>query len=123
MSYLTHWQARQENPAGETLLLNENGRIASGAMSNIFWVRAGRLFTPDEANGCRAGVVRGWVLNETDVRVMRSRQSVLDRADEIFVTNSMLGICPITRWQDRVLKPGPVTRMLQRGYARLVRSI
>ncbi len=123
LSYLAHWQARSENPTGEALLLNEKGHIASGAMSNIFWVRRGRLFTPDESSGCRAGVVRAWVREEAGARFARSRPSALDSADEIFVTNSMLGVCPVTRWRSRRLKVGPVTRMLRRRYAQLMLSI
>ena len=120
LSYLSHWQARSENPTGEALLLNEKGHIASGAMSNIFWVRRGRVFTPDVSSGCRAGVVRGWVLEEVGARFARSRPSALDSSEEIFVTNSMLGVRPVSRWQDRKLKAGPVSRLLQRRYARLI---
>ena len=122
LSYLAHWQARREQPGGEALLLNERGEIAGGAMTNIFWVRQGRLFTPDEACGCRAGVVRGWILDRAAARLARSRPAVLDAADEIFITNSLLGICPVRRWKDRSLAMGPVTRDLRRAYARAVRS-
>ncbi len=121
LSYLAHWQARRTHPGGEALLLNERGEIASGAMANIFWVRNGRLFTPDEACGCRAGVVRGWILDRAVVRLMRSRPAVLDAADEIFVTNSMLGLCPVRRWNGRALIVGAVTRELRRIYARVAR--
>jgi branched-subunit amino acid aminotransferase/4-amino-4-deoxychorismate lyase len=122
LSYLAHWQARRANSRGEALLLNERGEIASGAMTNIFWVRRGRLFTPDEACGCRAGVVRGWIRSQVDARLTRSRHAVLDAADEIFVTNSMLGICPVRRWNGRTLSIGPVTCGLRRTYARVVRD-
>lgn len=122
LSYLAHWQARRENPAGESLLLNEKGHLASGSMSNIFWVRGKNVFTPDEASGCRAGVVRDWVMAQTEVRLAHSRTAVLDVADEIFVTNSMLGIYPVTRWNARALKVGAATRFLQRRYAWLVRA-
>ncbi len=117
LSYLTHWQARRENPGGETLLVNERGEIASGAMTNIFWVRHGRIFTPDEACGCRMGVVRGWILQLAAARLVRSRPAVLDAADEIFLTNSILGICPVRRWNGRPLTAGPITRGLSRAYA------
>jgi len=123
LSYLSHWQARSEHPAGESLLLNEHDRIAGGAMSNIFWVRKGRLHTPDETSGCRAGVVRGWVLAQGGVLLSHSQPSVLDDAEEIFLSNSMLGICPVNRWRDRALKSGPMTRLLQQRYARFLRSI
>jgi 4-amino-4-deoxychorismate lyase len=123
LSYLGHWQARAENPSGEALLLNEHRHIVGGAMSNVFWVRRGRLHTPAEASGCRSGVVRAWVLEQAAVRLVSSRPSVLDSADEIFATNSMLGICPISRWEGRALKTGPVTRMLRQKYAQLLRTI
>lgn len=116
LSYLTHWQARRENSDGETLLVNERGEIASGAMTNIFWVRHSRIFTPDEACGSRMGVVRGWILQLAAVRLIRSRPAVLDAADEIFVTNSMIGICPVRRWNGRTLATGPITRGLSRAY-------
>ena len=122
LSYLAHWQARRENPAGESLLLNENGHVTGGAMSNVFWVRGKYVFTPDEACGCRAGVVRDWVMAQTDVRLAHSRPSTLATADEIFVTNSMLGICPVTRWNERVLKAGTIARVLRGRYARVVRA-
>lgn len=122
LSYLAHWQARRANPAGESLLRNERGEIAGGAMTNIFWVRRGRVFTPDETCGCRAGVVRGWMLDRMAVRLVRSRPAVLDAADEIFVTNSMLGIRPVRRWNGRALAVGPITRELRRAYARAVRQ-
>jgi len=122
LSYLAHWQARQENPKGEALLLNEHGQITSGARSNLFWVRGRRVFTPAEECGCRAGVVRGWVLGESRVKLARSRITALNHADEIFVTNSMLGICAVTRWRNRRLRIGPVTRMLREQYERMVRE-
>ncbi len=123
LSYLSHWQARGENPAGEALMLNEHGHIVGGAMSNVFWVRRGRLHTPAEASGCRLGAVRAWVLEQAAVRLVSSRPSVLATADEIFATNSMLGICPISRWAGRAVKTGPVTRMLRQKYVQLLRSI
>ena len=121
LSYLVHWQARRENPAGEALLLNERGHIAGAAMSNLFWVRRGRLHTPGEECGCRAGVVRGWVLAQMEAKFARSRPTALDQAEEIFVTNSMLGICPVVRWRKRTLTIGKVTRMLRKRYTQLVR--
>ena len=117
-SYLTHWQARRAQPPGtEALLRNERGEIASGAFTNLFWVRDDELFTPAENCGCRAGVVRGWILQEKpDTHLVRARPAALDAADEIFLTNSLLGLCPVTRWRERTLAPGPLTRALRQRY-------
>ena len=120
LSYLAHWQARRENPVGESLLLNEHGHVASGAMTNIFWFHNGTLCTPDESCGCRAGVTRAWVLAQAPMPVCivrRAKPAALGLADEIFLTNSLLGLCPVRQWQDRRLPaPGPQVRTLRRLY-------
>ncbi len=117
LSYLTHAQARAENPAGDAVLLNEHGELASGAMTNLFWVRGGKLFTPAVECGCRAGVTRAWLLEQAEFCLARARPRALDDADEIFVTNSLVGLQPVTSWEDRRLPAGPITRKLRRAYA------
>ncbi len=118
-SYLTHWQARQAaraHGADEAVLLNEHGDLASGAMTNLFWVEDGSLRTPAPEAGCRAGVIRRWVLGQTDVESGSYPLAALDLADEVFVTNSLIGIMPVTRFGDRHYPHGPVTGELMRKY-------
>lgn len=121
LSYLTHWQARQSVRADEALLLNENGCIASGAMSNIFWVRFGQIFTPTLGAGCRNGVVRQWVQRTMTVEEGEFSPEDLAQADEIFLTNSWIGIRPVHRWEKRRLDlpPGPVTRNLLKRFVKV----
>ncbi len=117
LSYLAHWQARVSAPRGaEALLVNERGEIASGAMSNIFWVKGDTIFTPAPACGCREGVTRAWIRRAIGTRGVRAKIRELDRADEIFLTNSLRGIVPVTRWRERRLEPGPATKALQSLY-------
>ncbi len=119
LSYLTHWQARHAVKADEAVLLNENGVIASGAMTNLFWIREGKIYTPDTEAGCRAGVVRGWILRTRKVREVFAAIEELNSANEIFLTNSWIGIRPVNRWGKRTLKTGPVTRELQAKFAKI----
>ncbi|MDE1171650.1 MAG: aminotransferase class IV [Verrucomicrobium sp.] len=109
ISYLTHWQARRSVEADEAVLLNEHGLLATGAMSNLFWVKTGRLHTPRSEAGCRTGVVRGWVLRHAAVEEGDYPAQALDEADEIFVTNSWIGIRAVCAWNGRTLATGPVT--------------
>lgn len=116
LSYLTHWQARHSVKADEALLLNECGIIASGAMSNIFWVKHGLIYTPSVTAGCRAGVARQWIFGQSGRRKVREGEfvpEILDEADEIFLTNSWIGVRSVIQWQRRKLKVGPVTKRLQ----------
>lgn len=122
LSYLAHAQARAEVLAGgaqEAVLANERDEPVSGAMSNLFWVSGGRLLTPAAERGCREGAVRSWVLAQgLPCRlVMRPRWQHLRDADEVFVTNSLLGIQPVSAFEEREWpRPGPACRMLARLY-------
>ncbi len=118
MSYLLHFQAKQQAGADEALLLNEYGNVACASMANVFWIREGRIRTPEHHAGCRLGVVRRWVLELSGFQVEQGSWPLheLMQSDEIFVTNSRIGIRPITRINDVTKHIGPLTRQLQGLY-------
>lgn len=118
-SYLTHWQARQAALAAgadEALLLNQREQAASGAMTNLFWVSGGVLHTPSVEAGCRDGVVRNWVMGQKETSLVQAHVGDLFNADEIFLTNSLIGIKPVTKFSFRELAVGPVTDDLMTRY-------
>jgi branched-subunit amino acid aminotransferase/4-amino-4-deoxychorismate lyase len=120
LSYLTHTQARQwarNHGADEAILLNENAQLASAAMANLFWVRGSKIFTPALEAGCRNGVIRQWILANEKVEQGLYPAADLDQADEIFLTNSLIGIMPVTSCGKRLHKPGARTCALQKRYA------
>ena len=107
LSYLNRIQARREgsSPNEERVMLNENGEVASASMSNLFWVKAGKLKTPARECGCRAGTVRRWILERSGQKVEEGRwkKEELDGAEEIFVTNARIGIKPVVSWHEKKL--------------------
>ncbi|MDR0532784.1 MAG: aminotransferase class IV [Verrucomicrobiales bacterium] len=116
LSYLLHYQAWLERGSwDEMLLLNENSEIASAAMANVFWFKDGVLFTPELACGCRSGVIRRWVLENFsgEVRQVRSPLAALQSADEIFLTNSRIGVMPLTEFDGEPLVACPLTTKLR----------
>ncbi len=122
VSYLSHWQARQESENfDEVVLLNEWDEIASVAMGNIFWVKEGIVYTPSVDCGCRSGVVRKWVQKQVRVKEGRFGLDRLGAAEEIFLTNSMLGIQPVNRFLSRTFKLGMVVRTLQQEWKRTLK--
>jgi branched-subunit amino acid aminotransferase/4-amino-4-deoxychorismate lyase len=104
-SYLLHWQARHEAKTDEALLLNEAGDIASASMANIFWIKDGALYTPSPECGCRAGVVRRWVLENAGLPVKQGMWTPMDLmgSEAVFLTNSRLGIMPVREFEGRAL--------------------
>lgn len=119
LSYLTHIQARQEAETDEVVLLNQRGEVASASMANLFWVRDGVLHTPEVESGCREGVTRRWVLEHAENAVNQGRFKLddLNHADEIFLTNSRIGILPVHAWEDKPLKTGTITSKLWKAYS------
>jgi 4-amino-4-deoxychorismate lyase len=117
ISYLSHAQARQEAATPEVVLLNEHGRVASAASSNIFWRRGERLFTPAHEAGCRCGVVRGFVLAQAKAEVGHYPLGDLLAADEVFLTNSMRGIVSVSRVEGMGLSSSEAADQLSAAYA------
>lgn len=53
---------KQEQAADDVLLLDTQGHLAEAIASNIFWVKEGQLYTPSLATGCKAGIVRDFII-------------------------------------------------------------
>jgi len=122
ISYLSHAQAWKMASTPDAVLLNENGHVASGARSNIFWRRGDRLFTPAHDAGCRCGVVRGFVLQSKEVETGHFPLGDLLEADEIFLTNSMKGIVSVDAVEGRGLGDFTCADELRRGYEAAIRA-
>lgn len=117
LSYLNRIQAKRESvqPDEERVMLNEKGEIASATMANLFWIRDGKWRTPSRECGCRAGTVRRWVLERSGQRVEEGRWKLeeLNGAEEIFLTNSRIGIKPVRSWRGKTLAADKVSLMLE----------
>ncbi len=106
----------------EGLMLDGERRVVCGTMSNVFVVREGRLETPSVSRCGVAGVMRALVQREATRMGLASREVDLDldalaAADELFLTNAIIGIWPIRRLGELSLRRGPVTRALQAALA------
>lgn len=103
LSYLDNVLARAEaRGAGvdEALMLNTRGDVACAAAANVFWLWAGRLYTPSLACGVLAGTMRARVIAAAgvmgvEVAEVRVGLAELARADAVFLTNSLIGVRPV----------------------------
>lgn len=112
--------ASRDWPEGmvEGILCDERGAPICGTRNNLFWVEQGTLHTPAlDACGV-AGIMRDKVLAcatalGLTVRIETRPWSKLIDADEAFVTNSVVGIWPLCRLEQRQWQaPGAVTARL-----------
>jgi len=82
---------------GEGLLQDADGNIVCGTMTNVFVGRDGRFVTPKLDRCGVAGVMRRWILESADsvgVKISEGRVRIDDllAADEIFLSNAVIGI-------------------------------
>lgn len=94
-----------EGGADEGLLLDMTGRVVSGVSSNVFIYRDGRLLTPRLDRCGVAGVTRRRVLEQaarlkTPVVEADIRLDEVEGADEVFLTNSLIRLWPVSRLGD-----------------------
>lgn len=114
--------------ADEGLMLNMAGNIACGSASNVFSVKEGRLHTPPLAAGVLAGITRATVIEIANLRHLGVEEEnltleTLRASDEAFLTNSLMGVMPLTRLDSLPIgdgAPGAVTCELRYRYEKLV---
>lgn len=89
----------------EGLFQTEEGFVAEGITSNVFWIKNGTLFTPSIETGILPGTTRTFVIGIArllgiEVREGLYRQEDVEGADELFVTNAVQEIVPISAISD-----------------------
>ena len=97
LSYLDNVLARHMAAPAEALMLNNRGEVACAAAANIFWVRDGRLFTPHRDCGVLDGVMRRQVMMQVAVQEVKAPRAMLESAQAIFLTSSLIGVRPVSR--------------------------
>ena len=97
LPYVLAGIAAQQLAVDTCILLNSQGDIVESTSSNLFFVKDNMLFTPAIQDGCIDGVMRKNVIriaNKLGIKVYENKVPLqsLAIADEIFLTNSSLGI-------------------------------
>ncbi|QOV89881.1 aminotransferase class IV [Humisphaera borealis] len=147
LNYFSRLSALKEanrRQAGEALWFNVHNYLQCGSITNVLIVKDGRLVTPPTNEELREesirqltpypksnvlpGVTRSVVFDlaaEAGIEVVKRGVSISDllEADEVFITNSNMGIMPVCRIERKAIggdKPGKVTLGLMEAYAEAV---
>ena len=102
----------------EGLLGDARGNVIEGVACNLFVARGGVVATPKLDRCGVVGAQRERVrelLSGAGIEVTERDLpwSALDDADEVFLTNSLIGAWPVAAFEARRLPVGPVTRRVQ----------
>ncbi|GAA4042858.1 aminotransferase class IV [Flavobacterium chungnamense] len=99
-----------ENDLQNCLLLNNEKNVVEALNGNLFMLIGNQLITPSVEDGCLNGIMRKQVLQVArkieDVEVLEQPISPFDlqKADELFITNVITGIQPITKYRKKEYK-------------------
>ncbi|WP_310994117.1 aminotransferase class IV [Aequorivita marina] len=97
----------REHEFQNCLLLNENSKLVEALNGNIFLVSGNKIKTPPLTDGCINGILRkqiiaiinempSYTLEETSIALVE-----LQEADELFITNIIQGIVPVSKFGDK----------------------
>lgn len=107
-----------ENGLQNCLLLNDNKNVVEAIQGNIFMCSENQLITPPISDGCLNGVMRKQILNlakkmeNLEVREQSISPFDLQKADELFITNVIKGIQPITKYRKKEFQTNIATALL-----------
>lgn len=102
--------------AYEAVMLNVDGRLAEGTISNVFFAKGNRLYTPSLDCGILEGVTRTEVMRLAARRGMKIEEGAFrpDRlfsAEEVFLTSTTFEVMPVAS----VEEPSGRVRKIARG--------
>ena len=116
--------------ATEALWFTVDNRLAEGCISNVFLVKDSKLYTPAVETGILKGIARKTVFEiaaENSIEVIEKDLYIDDclGADEIFLTNVIMQVLPVSKVEKHEVgkgKVGPVTEGLRKSFDEFVKA-
>jgi len=96
-----------ENGYSNCLLVNDDKNVIEATQGNLFMLTGNKLITPPLADGCLNGIMRKQILELAKkvegIEVEENSISPFDlqKADELFITNVIMGVQPITKYRKK----------------------
>lgn len=96
-----------ENDFDNCVLLNERKGVAEVTNGNIFIVKGTTIKTPAITEGCLKGIIREKIIEIVKVNKDFTIEETaitpfeIQKADEVFITNSIIGVQPVTHYRKK----------------------
>jgi len=124
--YENNFRAAKKNCFDEAIILNRKGHLTEATRSNIFFIKDKEIFTPSLACGCLGGITRKVVFalaKKRRLKIHCGKFTLKDlfASDEAFLTNSLMGIMPLVKVENKIIAKPPyrVTKILIKEYQKL----
>ena len=96
-----------ENNFQNCLLINEDKNVVEATNGNVFMKMGNQIITPPTSDGCLNGIMRNQIIAIVNkmgtIEIIEKSISPFDlqKADELFITNVITGIQPITKYRKK----------------------
>ena len=116
----------QEQGYNNGILVNDEKEVVEFLNGNLFIVEDGKLRTPPINSGCLDGIMRKQIIRiakKLDISCVEEPISPFDlqRVQELFMTNTIVGIQPVTKYR-RTNYDKSISLKLQQGLFDLINS-
>lgn len=109
-----------ENDFQNCLLINNEKNVVEALNGNIFMVMNNKIITPPISDGCLNGIMRKQILEIAekieayDVVEQTISPFDLQKADELFITNVIAGIIPISKYRKKEYQSKVAVELLKK---------
>ena len=110
----------KENKLDNCLLINTNKSVVEALNGNLFLIKGNIIKTPPLSDGCLKGILRKQLVDiikllpDYTIEEASISPFELQKADELFITNVIKGIQPITKYRKKVFKNEVAKMLLQK---------
>ncbi|NNK72614.1 MAG: aminotransferase class IV [Flavobacteriaceae bacterium] len=115
----------KEQQLENCLLLNADKMVVEALNGNIFLVKDNIIKTPPLSDGCLKGIMRKQIIDlvkaDGDLQLVEASISPfeLQKADELFITNCIAGIAPVSQYRKKIFINSVAKRLTQALNSRL----
>jgi branched-chain amino acid aminotransferase len=117
----------KKTDAYEAIMLNSNGKLTEGTISNVFFYRDTILCTPSVDCGILDGITRRMIIElalRKDLKVKEGKFTKKDicSAEEVFLTNTTMEVMPVSKIDDQIYPVGSISKLLRKIYRQEVNA-
>ena len=110
----------KENKLDNCLLINTNKSVVEALNGNVFLVKGNTIKTPPLSDGCLKGIIRKQLIEIINLMEEYTLEEAsispfeIQKADEMFITNVITGIQPVSKYRKKQFATNVAKALLQK---------
>ena len=111
--YRAAYQKAARQGFQEALLVDPKGYVFEASRANVFFVKNEIVHTPSLTLGCLDGITRRLIIecareHKIGVKMVKPKIQDFLHSDEVFLTNAILGVMPVTKIDSKTIQLGRI---------------